>query len=103
MTEDKRDVFIGTEIGEPVPGEYTFSADDDVVAVRLDCFEKTLRFRMHVAVQDQLPRIAQDAEIHGTGVEIDTAVEPVFFGVKSHRGLLSGKGLMTSQHTTPLC
>ena len=29
MTEDKRDAFVGTEVGEPVPGEHTFDRDDD--------------------------------------------------------------------------
>ena len=36
VSEDKGDVFTGAKIGEPVPGEETFNADDDVAAKWLD-------------------------------------------------------------------
>ena len=32
MTEDERDLFIGAEVGEPVPGEHAFDRDDDMQA-----------------------------------------------------------------------
>jgi len=39
---------------------------------------------MHVAVKDDLALLVQDAEVHGSGMKIDSAVVLVRFSVKSH-------------------
>jgi hypothetical protein len=33
--------------------------------------------------------VIEDAEVHGSGMEIDAAVESVLLGIESHGGLLS--------------
>jgi hypothetical protein len=50
MTEDKRDVFLGAQVGEPVPGEHAFDRDDDIRPIRRNGFEKGLWGRLHVPV-----------------------------------------------------
>jgi hypothetical protein len=42
MTEDERDVFIGAQVGEPVPGKHAFDRDDDIRPIRRNGFEKGL-------------------------------------------------------------
>jgi len=36
VTEDEIDLLVGTQVGEPVPGEHALDADHQVVTVRLD-------------------------------------------------------------------
>ena len=86
--KDKGDVFSSTEIGKPVPAEHAFSADDNVVSVRLDRFDEASRFCAQVAVKNHLASVIENTEVHGAGVEIDAAVVAVFLSVESHRGLL---------------
>jgi hypothetical protein len=37
-----------------------------------------------MAVQHDFPIVAQDADVHGTGMQVDSAVERVLMGVESH-------------------
>jgi hypothetical protein len=90
VPEDEADPFGGAEIGEPVPGEHALDGNDEVFAVRGDRVEERLRGRPEVAVQQDLARLVEDAQIHRAGVEIDAAVVLVLLGVKAHDGLLLG-------------
>jgi len=84
VTEDKRDVLVGAEIGDPVPGEDAFDRDDEVIPVGSDGREEALGVCAHVAVQDDLPVAGEDAEVHRAGVKIDAAVVAVLFGIEPH-------------------
>jgi hypothetical protein len=88
MTEDKRDGLSMTEICEPVPGKHTLGTDDDVFSVWVDGIEEGIGVGRQVAVKDDLAMLVKDADVHGPGVEIDTAIEEVLFGIESHWGLL---------------
>jgi len=48
MTEDKRDAFVGTEVGEPVPGEHAFDSDDETLAIRSNDVQEGIRVGFHV-------------------------------------------------------
>jgi hypothetical protein len=41
-----------------------------------------------MAMEHDGARLIQDAEIHGTGVQVDAAVIRMLLGIKSHRGFL---------------
>ena len=84
MPEDKRHTFTGAEVGQPIPGEETCDADDQIGPVRRDGFEKRLRASRHVPVHQNLAILVQDAEVHGAGMQIDAAVKLVLLGVESH-------------------
>ena len=73
-----------TEVCEPVPTEHTLSTDDDVFSVWLDGFEEGIWLCGQVAVKQDLAMLVKDADVHGPGVEIDTAVELMLFGIESH-------------------
>jgi hypothetical protein len=74
MTEDERDVFLGAQVGEPVPGEQAFDRDDDIGPLRRDDFETGLRYRLHVAVKERFTGLVEATDVHGTGMQVDTAV-----------------------------
>jgi hypothetical protein len=77
-----------TEVCEPVPTEHTLSTDDDIFSVWLDGIEEGIWLSRQVAVKQDLAMLVKNADVHGSGVEIDTAVEHVFFRIESHWGLL---------------
>jgi hypothetical protein len=83
MAQDKRNFLINTEISQPVPGEHAFCTDDNVIPVWFYGPEKKIRFGFDVSVQDDLSFLIKDAEIHFVGVQVDTAIIFVLFGVKS--------------------
>jgi hypothetical protein len=84
MPEDKRESFVRTQIGEPVPGEEAFDGDDEVVPVGRKGFEPGLGTRWHMPVQDKLAVLTQDTAIHGAGMQVDAAVQGGLGGVASH-------------------
>ena len=99
VTEDERDIFFGTEISEPIPGEHTFDGDDDVFAVRFDHREEGIGLSMDVFMEQDVPVLVEDAEIHGPGVEVDTAVEFMLLSVESHEASSLVKGCSSTEHT----
>jgi hypothetical protein len=85
MAQDERDSLLGAEIGEPIPYEHAFDGDDDILPVGLDGPEKELRRSFAVFVEHGVALLIQDAQIHGSGVQIDAAIKFVLVGVKSHK------------------
>jgi hypothetical protein len=84
MAQDERDRLLGAEIGEPVPDEHAFDGDDDILPVGLDGPEKIIRCGFAVTVEHGVALLIQDAKVHGSGVQIDSAIKLVLVGVKSH-------------------
>ena len=84
VAQDEGDSLPGAQVGEPVPGEDALDGDDEVLPVGGDRLEEGLRAGLHVAVQEDLTGLVEDAEVHGSGVQIDSAVVAVLLGVKLH-------------------
>ena len=42
MAEDKLNIVIGTEVGDPIPREHTFDADNEIVPIGIDQFQECL-------------------------------------------------------------
>jgi len=82
MTENKSDAFTGAKIGEPVPGENAFDRDDDLIPKRSD---RLLRIRLHVAMKNDRAGLVQDAEVHGSSVQINSAVMRMLLRIEFHR------------------
>ena len=85
MPEDEGDILIGAEIGELIPGEEAFDADDDIAAKWLDGGEELIRMGFEVLFETDFAGLIENAEKHGAGMEINTAIKSVLFGVESHR------------------
>lgn len=74
MPQDKGNLFVSVQVGEPVPGEDTFDSDHQAVPGGRDGFEKGGWRRLHIAVHKHLPVLAEDTDGQAAGVQIDTAV-----------------------------
>ena len=84
MTEDKGDVFRGAEIGQPVPGEHALGAHHQIIPIGGDGFEEGFRLGLDVAMEQDVPFLAEDAQVHFVGVQVDSTVMLVLLGVQSH-------------------
>jgi hypothetical protein len=68
MTEDERELFVGAEVGEPVPGEHAFDRHDAIGPVRSHGSEKGFRVRLHIAMYQDLAAWVEDADVHHAGM-----------------------------------
>ena len=86
VPEHEGNVLSGAEIGQPVPCEHAFSADDKSLAIEANRVEKVVGPTGQVAVNERFARLVDDADVHRLGMQIDTAVEFMLLRVKSHHG-----------------
>ena len=84
VPEDEGDILIGSEIGKPIPGEGAFDANDDIAAKWLDGGEELIRIGFDVSFETDFAGLIENAEKHGAGMDINTAIILVLFGVESH-------------------
>jgi hypothetical protein len=84
VSKDKIDFVIGAQIGQPVPAEDTFDADNDIFDKGKHQFKKAFMIGFDVQVDDHFALTVQDADIHFPGMQIDTAVILVLPVVKFH-------------------
>jgi hypothetical protein len=67
-----------------VPAEDAFDTDDDVFDEGKHQFEKAFRIGFDIQVNDHFAFTIQDADIHFSGMQIDTAVILVLLIVEFH-------------------
>ena len=84
MAEDEVDLLLGTQIGQPIPGEHALAADHQAAAVGFDQAQDGIRFGWNVLVDDHLAGRIEDADVHGVGMQVDAAVEMVLLRVEFH-------------------
>jgi hypothetical protein len=73
-----------TPIGQPIPSEQTLDADDEVFAEWRNRRRELLGIGPHIAMQDGLSGLIEDAHIHLLSMSIDAAVMLMSRGIKSH-------------------
>src|SRR5215211_7087561 len=66
-----------------VPGEEAFDADHQVLPVGCNRLETWSRCCLHIPMPQDLPRLIQDAEVQGPGVQVDATGKLVWLGVES--------------------
>jgi hypothetical protein len=71
------------EIGQPIPAEHAFDADDNILPIRLERLEKGLGFSLDVTMEENVFRIIKDAEAHFVRMQVNSAVILVGYGVES--------------------
>jgi hypothetical protein len=74
VSQDEGDLLVFAEVGQPVPGEHTLGGDDQPVAVGLDGLQEELGVGAEIFVDDDIVVLVEDADVHGSGVEIDAGV-----------------------------
>ena len=78
---------MGTQIREPVPGKQILDGHDEARALGGNGLEKRFRGGLHVAGQEDVAIVPEDADVHAPSVQINTTVQWVLVGVESHGGL----------------
>lgn len=92
VAEDKLDALLAAEVGEPVPGEHTLGAHDEVFSVGLDGRQKGIGSALQVPLEQDLAVLIEDAEVEGLGVQVDAGVVAMGLVVESHGPLLTRLG-----------
>jgi hypothetical protein len=105
VAEDNGKVVCGTQGGEPLPGAETLDGHHQLVTRGGEGREKRCRGRLHMAVQQDFPRVAQDADGHGAGMEVNATGKWVLVGGESHEvsSFLVHLSFSPCQHTTGGC
>jgi len=84
MAENEGDVLLGTEIGDPVPGEHAFDSDHDVLTEGTNGTEKSFRVCLDVLMNPDIASGVKDTDKHIFGMQVDSTIKLVLFGVKVH-------------------
>jgi hypothetical protein len=77
VSEGEGDVLVLADVSEPVPGEHALGSDDRSIAVGLDGLEEELGIGAEVLVDDDVVGLIEDADVHGSGVELEAGIESV--------------------------
>jgi hypothetical protein len=88
VPQDKGDTVHRTEISQPIRGEEAFHRDDDVHSIRFDQTQKLLGTGFEIPVHLDGPSLVNDTHVHRPGMEVDTTIVLVLFGIESYEGLL---------------
>ena len=84
MAEGEGDLVLGAEVGEPVPVEDALRRDDQVFPVGFDSLEEAGSVAGEVLVKQDVALGVKNAQIHGAGVKVDTAVMLMLLGIEAH-------------------
>ena len=68
MTEDKGDSFLLTQVREPLPGEHTLDADDEILSIGRNHPQQGFGCRRQIFVDEFRAVLIQDTDVHGAGV-----------------------------------
>jgi hypothetical protein len=68
MTQDQGNTLVGTQVSEPVPVEEAFDGYHETLTIGGNGLEKGFWSGFHVAVYKHLTVMAQDANVHASGV-----------------------------------
>jgi hypothetical protein len=70
MTKDEEDVMLSTEVGQPVPAEYAYHANNKVVEIREDQFEEHFRVDYDTFMNFDLAPAADNEDTHFFSVQM---------------------------------
>ena len=97
MPEDKRAAFVNAQGSQPGPGKQACACDEHTRSIGSQDVQQGIWTGLHSAMSQDRAVLVEDADVHRAGVQVDTAVQWVLSGVKSHCGLL-----LRSQQVFPL-
>ena len=88
VAERERDRLVLAQIGEPIPGEHTFAADDQAGAKGRDSAQERLGPCRQIAGEHGAAGVVEHVGEHAPGVQINAAVKCVGAVVETHGYLL---------------
>jgi hypothetical protein len=68
VAQNKGNLFLRAEIGEPIPGEETLDSHHQTLTIGGNGFEKGFRSGLHMAVHKYVCLVAHEADIHTPGM-----------------------------------
>jgi hypothetical protein len=68
MAEDEGKAFLGTAVGEPVPGEHAFDGHNQTCTIGGESLEERVWTGFHVPVEHDLPLRVDDTDIQAPGM-----------------------------------
>jgi hypothetical protein len=80
--------MLGTEISDPVPGEYAFYGDSDIWQIGFYYRKQGILTDRKIIMIHYFSGLIENTNIHILGVEIDTAIILVLLCIESHLVLL---------------
>jgi len=83
MSQDKGNLFLSAEVGEPIPGEDTFNGYDKAVAVGSNGLEERFRSGFPMAVYKPRAILTHDTDVQASGMSIDTTGKLMLVGVEA--------------------
>jgi len=101
MAKDEGNAFPGAEVGDPVPGEHAFYGDHDVLTERSNDTEKSFWVCVDILMNPDIPSGIKDADKHILGMQVDSTIKLVLFGVEFHTGLPPFDGIWYSCNSKP--
>jgi hypothetical protein len=84
MAEATRPPCVGTQVGEPIPGEDTCDGHDDSRTVGRQGPQKGRRTGLHGAVHEEVAGLVQETDRQAAGMQLDAALRVVLLGVALH-------------------
>jgi hypothetical protein len=68
MAQDKGNLFLLTEVGEPLPREHTFDAHDQLLPIGRNDAQKRLGGRRQIFVDQFRAILIPDTDVHRLGL-----------------------------------
>jgi hypothetical protein len=84
VTEDEGTTLFSAQVSEPIPGEEAGNGHNQTVPIGRNSLEKGFRSGLHIAVEQDCPVVAHEANVHPAGVQVDATVKWVWVGVEAH-------------------
>ena len=81
MAQYKGDAVLMTQISDPVPGEHAFDANDQVIAIISNQFEKCIWRCLNIFVNTDLSGIIKNTDVQGTGMQVNSASITMLLGI----------------------
>jgi hypothetical protein len=88
MAEHEGDAFPRAQICDPVPSEDALDSHDQILPIGCGRSQELFRIAANVAVKQHLSFLVENADVHESRMQIDSAVVLVSPRVESHRPLL---------------
>jgi hypothetical protein len=82
--EDEVNALPAAQIGQPVLGEHAFHSNHEIVPKRSDRPQEIFRAAGKIPMQENIAFGIENAEVHFSGMKIDSPVVFVRLGVESH-------------------
>jgi hypothetical protein len=99
VSQHKGNALVGAEVGEPIPGEDALDTDNKIFPVGRNGFEERFGGRFHIPVEQHIPLLVQNEEIHGARVQVDATVKFVWFRWLTDKSEARPSSLLRSVYT----